>query len=103
MQQYVPMVEMMKEVYVPSLKRTAKVPTALAHQILFAGDQKTAARGRGVSGLIPVVADWHMKVILLEERNLLCSMCNYMQCTLLNVHPCSGDIVSQLNCYFLPC
>ena len=56
-----------------------------------------------MSGLIPVVADWHMKVILLEERNLLCSMCNYMQCTLLNVHPCSGDIVSQLNCYFLPC
>ena len=47
MQQYVPMVEMMKEVYVPSLKRTAKVPTVLAHRILLAGDLKTAARGRG--------------------------------------------------------
>lgn len=47
MQQYVPVVEMTKEVYVPCLKRTAKVPTALAHRILFAGDQKTAASGRG--------------------------------------------------------
>ena len=90
MHQYVPMVEIMKEVYVPSLKRTAKVSTALAHKILFAGDQKTAARGRGaqkakvhelsplctLSGLIPVVADWHTKVKLLEVRNLFC----YRQC-----------------------
>eukprot|EP00731_Ephydatia_muelleri_P000806 Em0001g806a len=43
-QQYVPMVEMMKYVYVPSLKRTAKVATAIAHRILFAG---WAARARG--------------------------------------------------------
>ena len=82
-QQYVPMVEMMKDVYVPSLKRTAKVPTAIAHRILFAGDQKTAARARGAQkakvhevspcskllGLIPVVADWHTKVKLLDVSN----------------------------------
>ena len=82
-QQYVPMVEMMKVVYVPSLKRTAKVATALGHRILFAGDQKTAARARGAQkakvyevspssklvGLIPVVADWHTKVKLLDVSN----------------------------------
>ena len=38
---------MMKDVYVPSLKRTAKVATAIAHRILFVGDQKTAASARG--------------------------------------------------------
>ena len=54
--------------------------TAIAHHILFARDQKTAARARGAQkakvhevspssklvGLIPVVVDWHTKVKLLD-------------------------------------
>ena len=57
--------------------------TAIAHHILFAGDQKTAARARGAQkakvhevspssklvGLIPVVMDWHTKVKLLDVSN----------------------------------
>ena len=52
----------------------------LAHPILFSGDQKTAARGRGaqkakmnalspsarLEGLVPVAADWHTKVKILD-------------------------------------
>ena len=45
--QYVPMVEMMKEVHIPSLNKAVQVPTALSHPIQFSGDQKTAARARG--------------------------------------------------------
>ena len=91
-QQYVPMVEMMKYVYVPSLKRTAKVATAIAHRILFAG---WAARARGaqkanvhevspsskVVGLIPVVADWHTKVKLLMLVTVI--FCRYSLTNLL--------------------
>ena len=44
--QYVPMVEMMKEVHIPSLNKTVQVPTDLSHPIEFSGDQKTATRGR---------------------------------------------------------
>ena len=36
--QYVPMVEMMKEVHIPSLDKTVQVPTALSHPIEFSGD-----------------------------------------------------------------
>ena len=80
MQEYVPMVETVENVYVPSLNRTVQVTKTRAHLIEFAGDQKTAARGRGaqrakvcavshtnrLAGLVPVVADWHTKVKLLE-------------------------------------
>lgn len=79
-QKYVPIVEVVRDVYVPSVDRTVQVTNALAHSILFSGDQKTAARGRGaqkakikavspirrLDGLIPVAADWHAKVILLH-------------------------------------
>ncbi|KAL5489195.1 hypothetical protein EMCRGX_G018261 [Ephydatia muelleri] len=80
MQEYVPMVETVENVYVPSLDKTVQVTKTRAHLIEFAGDQKTAARERGaqkakvcavshtnrLAGLVPVVADWHTKVKLLE-------------------------------------
>ena len=78
--QYVLMVEMVKDYHLPSIGRTVEVVTALAHPIVFAGDQKTAARARGAqkakvnavspssrpAGLVPIVADWHTKVKLLD-------------------------------------
>ena len=81
---YVPLVEVEEEVYVPSIKRNAKVVTARAHIIQFSGDQKTAARARGaqlakvhdptpsgrLTGLVPVVADWHTKLKLLDVSRL---------------------------------
>ena len=53
------------------------------HQILFGGDQKTAARARGsiiirsnsntdstkLLGLYPVIEDWHGKVIFLQVHS----------------------------------
>ena len=74
LQQYVPyMVEVLKDVYVPNIDKTVQVVETLSHPIEFAGDQKTAARGRGaqkakthesslsgrLAGLVPVAADWH--------------------------------------------
>ncbi len=84
MQQYVPMVEKMKEVHITSLDKTVEVPTALSYFIQFSGDQKTAARARGAQyarinstlpsdrlvGIIPVAADWHTKVKVLDVREL---------------------------------
>ncbi len=78
--QYVPMVEMMKEVHIPSLNKAVQVPTALSHPIQFSGDQKTAARARGAQnarmnstlpsdrlvGIIPVAVDWHTKVKVVD-------------------------------------
>eukprot|EP00731_Ephydatia_muelleri_P003537 Em0001g3537a len=81
LQQYVPyMVEVLKDVYVPNIDKTVQVVETLSHPIEFAGDQKTAARGRGaqkakthesslsgrLAGLVPVAADWHTKVKLLD-------------------------------------
>ena len=54
------------------------------HQILFGGDQLTTARCRGcqairinsatesqkLSGLLPVIEDWHTKVVLLEVNTV---------------------------------
>ena len=82
LQQYVPMVEVLKDVYVPNIDKTVQVVETLSHSIEFAGDQKTAARGRGaqkakthksslsgrLAGLVPVAADWHTKVKLLDVR-----------------------------------
>ena len=81
-QQYVPMMETVEEVYVPSIDKSVEVTKAHAQLIQFAGDQKTAARARGaqkakanalspsdrLAGLVPVVADWHTKVKLLEVQ-----------------------------------
>ena len=82
LQQYVPMVEVLKDVYVPNIDKTVQVVETLSHPIEFAGDQKMAARGRGaqkakthksslsgrLAGLVPVAADWHTKVKLLDVR-----------------------------------
>ena len=82
LQQYVPIVEVFKDVYVPSIDTTVQVVETLSHPIEFAGDQKTAARGRGAQrakthesslsgrlvGLVPVTADWHTKVKRLDVR-----------------------------------
>ncbi len=79
-QKYVPMVETSADVYVPSIDQTVQVASAIGHPIQFSGDQKTAARARGaqkakansvtpsgrLTGLVPVVADWHSKVKLLD-------------------------------------
>ena len=79
-QQYVPMVSTTEDLYIASVDRTVKVACALAYPIPFSGDQKTAARARGaqkslmsevppadrLAGLVPVVADWHTKVKLLD-------------------------------------
>ena len=77
-------------VYVPSAPTTSRIHLesgetlehrdAKLHPILFVGDQVTVARARGAQairashdsnadrlmGLIPAVADWHTRVILLE-------------------------------------
>ena len=60
--------------------RTVTQPISTLHSLLFGGDQLTAARIRGAQegkcdsvkaskrfeGLIPVIEDWHTKVIVLE-------------------------------------
>ena len=80
LQGYVPLVEVTTNVYVPGVDKHVQVPGALGHPILFSGDQKTAARGRGaqkakmnalspsarLEGLVPVAADWHTKVKILD-------------------------------------
>ena len=83
LQQYVPMVEMVKDFYIPTIARTVPVVTARAYLLQFAGDQKTAARARGaqkakvnevppsgqlVGLVLPVATDWHTKMILLNVR-----------------------------------
>jgi len=79
-QKYVPMVETLKDVHIPSIDQSVQVVHATGYPILFAGDQLTAERARGakkakvnavspseqLAGLIPVAADWHTKVKLLE-------------------------------------
>lgn len=47
MQQYLPMVDTVKDYHVSSLATTVQVATAQAHLIPFAGDRKTMARARG--------------------------------------------------------
>ena len=83
-QKYVLMVEMTEDVHVASVNRTVKVTCALTYPIPFSGDQKTAARARGaqkslmsevppvdrLAGLVPVVADWHTKVKLLDVSHV---------------------------------
>ena len=84
LQQYVPMMEMVKDYPVPSIGRTVQVVTALTHLLPFAMDQKTVVRARGaqkakinaafssrrLAGLVPAVADWHTKVMLLNVSAL---------------------------------
>ena len=77
--QFVPVVECEQEVNVGD-GRTTSQPMSSLHPVLFGGDQLTAARIRGAQeakcnsvtaskrfdGLIPVIEDWHTKVIILE-------------------------------------
>ena len=77
--QCVPVVEYEQEVNVGD-GRTISQPMSMVHPVLFGGDQLTAARIRGAQeakcnsvtaskrfdGLIPVIEDWHTKVIILE-------------------------------------
>ena len=79
---YEPLVEVMTDVYVPSIDKHVQVHSALGHPILFSGDQMMAARGRGaqkakmnallpltrLEGLVPVAADWHTEVKILDVR-----------------------------------
>ena len=80
LQQYIPVKEYDDEVNVPGQYETAKTTNVLMHKLLFAGDQLTVARTRGaqiamsndahafkkLEGFIPVIQDWHAKVILSE-------------------------------------
>ena len=76
--QYVPVVKGTKSVHVPITGEEVQVPQASLHQILFGGDQLTAARARGairarvnslsatarLDGIIPCAEDWHVKLNL---------------------------------------
>jgi len=78
--QYVPLVEHTADVFVPSISDAVSVVNTECHPILFGGDQLTVTRTRGsqaamsdasslskrLEGLIPVVEDWHARVVLAE-------------------------------------
>ena len=82
--QYVPVKEYEREVQVDT-DTTVQQIHSKAHRIPFGGDQLTAARIRGTQaakcnsvtcakrfdGLIPVIEDWHTKIVLLEVHMLL--------------------------------
>lgn len=83
MHQYVPHVQASHDFVNPVTEDVMKIQGDHFYHILFGGDQLTAARARGsqrvrmnsddglsrFEGLIPVVEDWHAKVILLQVRN----------------------------------
>ena len=70
------------DVLVPSISGVVPVVETKCHQILLGGDQLTVARARGsqlamadgcsvskrMEGLVPVVEDWHTRVVLAEVR-----------------------------------
>lgn len=75
--------------YVPYLySKTEDLEKEAVHQILFGGDQLTAARARGcqevrinsdtcigqLTALRPVAEDWHTLVVLLTVRYILCTI-----------------------------
>ena len=78
--QYVPFKQYERSVLVQSMNKFVTLQGATCCKILFVGDQLTVARARGairamanavnpikrLEGLIPVVEDWHAKVIILE-------------------------------------
>ena len=86
--QYVPVTEYEREVQVDNDTTVQQIHSKV-HKILFGGDQLTAARIRGAQaakcnsvtcakrfdGLIPVIEDWHTKVVLLEV--CLVFVCHY--------------------------
>lgn len=78
--QYVPSKECTNLVYIPSKDQFVLKESALVHNVLFGGDQLTAARVRGaikamannptpqtrLEGVVPVIEDWHAIVVLLQ-------------------------------------
>ena len=78
------MVEEVQECYVPSIDQTVQVTKARARPVLIGGDQLTVARARGaqkakanatsplgrLDGLVPMVEDWHAKVVLLGVSSI---------------------------------
>lgn len=80
LQKYVPAVEFSEDVFVAATGEIAQVQRATIHQVLFGGDQLTAARARGakkammnstspitrLNGLIPCAEDWHTKLNFLQ-------------------------------------
>lgn len=77
--------------YVPAIEIASEQSSTnmLQHRLLLGGDQLTVARARGaqtamcselneadrLEGFIPVIQDWHAKVVLLQVRN---SYANYV-------------------------
>lgn len=80
LQKYVPYKDCTNLMYVPSTGEVAISESAIYQNVLFGGDQLTAARARGaitamanhptprslLEGIIPVIEDWHTLVVLLE-------------------------------------
>ena len=78
--QYVPAVEHTVDVFIPSKTESIAQQHIQFHRILLGGDQLTVARTRGsqeamansstafkrLEGLIPVIEDWHARVVLAE-------------------------------------
>ena len=78
--QYVPVKEYTHQKFIPSRNEYVDYTNAVVHGTLLGGDQLTAARASGalkamanaatpvkqLSGLIPVIEDWHVEVIILE-------------------------------------
>ena len=87
MHQYVPIIEHENQRHLTTNNVTVDVTehSSVLHQLLFGGDQLTAARIRGakqakcnsitaakrLDGLVPVIEDWHTKVVLLEVCYIL--------------------------------
>lgn len=78
--QYVPAKEYTEEVHIPSINEPIIEHKTQVRQLLFGGDQLTAARARGalramfnattstkrLEGLIPTIEDWHAEVSFLD-------------------------------------
>ena len=88
--QYVPAVEHTVDVFIPSRTESVSQQLVRFHRVLLGGDQLTVARTRGsqdamansstaikrLEGVIPVVEDWHARVVLAE----VCVVTNLIIC-----------------------
>ncbi len=77
--EYVPTLTSPYTTEVPGSSETVEYPVDSFHYVLLGGDQLTAKRARGsqgirsnsergkerLEGLLPIVEDWHAKVVLL--------------------------------------
>ena len=77
--QYVPSYEYNVSTFIPSINETVVETKAVVKTTLFGGDQLTSSRGKGAlkarvnadspssrfDGLLPVMEDWHTKVLFL--------------------------------------